>query len=87
MGIHLVDQDLPGSDGEGLAGAQRAAMEVAERLRGGGKPVRYIRSTFIPGERHCMSLFGAPTPELVKEVNDTAGLPYTRIAEAMDPSP
>lgn len=87
MGVYMVDRDLPGVDVEGLAGAQKAAIEVSERFRAEGKEVRYIRSTFVPGEAHCMCLFEAPTPDLVREVNETAGIPFTRIVEAMDLTP
>jgi hypothetical protein len=87
MAIYMVDRDLPGIDGEGLKGAQRAAIDTAQRFQADGKPVRYIRSTFIPGESHCMCIFEAPTPELVQEVNESAGLPFTRIVEAMDLTP
>lgn len=87
MAVYMVDRDLPGIDVEGLAGAQEAAMETAERFRSEGKEVRYIRSTFVPGEPHCMCLFEAPTPDLVREVNEAAGLPFTRVVEALDRTP
>lgn len=87
MAVYMVDRDLPGIDMETLAGAQRAAIETSERFREEGKAVRYIRSTFVPGEAHCMCLFEAPSPELVREVNEAAGIPFTRIVEAMDLTP
>jgi len=87
MGMYMVDRDLPGIDMDGLAGAQKAAMETAERFRSEGKSVRYVRSTFVPGEAHCMCLFEASTPDVVREVNEEAGLPFTRIVEAMDLTP
>jgi hypothetical protein len=34
-----------------------------------------------------MCLFEAPNAELVKEVNETAKLPFTRIIEALDLTP
>lgn len=49
--------------------------------------MRYIRSTFVPGESHCLCLFEAPTAELVANVNDTANIPYTDVVEAMDLTP
>jgi hypothetical protein len=52
-----------------------------------GKAVRYIRTTFVPGEAHCMCLFDAANPELVKEVNDAAQIPYTKVIEALDLTP
>ena len=72
---------------EQLGAAQKAAIETSQQFTSEGKPVRYIRSTFIPDESNCMCLFEAPSAELVKEVNDTAQIPYTNIVEAMDLTP
>lgn len=52
-----------------------------------GAHVRYIRTTFVPGEERCMCLFEAPSVERVKEANETAGLPFKRIVEALDLTP
>lgn len=85
--IYMVDRDLPGITMEQLAGAQQAAIATSEQFTAAGKPVRYLRSLFVPGEAHCMCLFAAPAAELVKEVNEAAQLPYTRIVEALDLPP
>jgi hypothetical protein len=85
--IYMVERDLPGITADGLAGAQRAAIESAQRSTTGGTPVRYIRSTFVPGEARCMCLFEAKTPGDVRDVNEAAGLPFNRIVEAMDLTP
>jgi hypothetical protein len=53
-------------------------LETSDKFTADGKAVRYIRTTFVPGEAHCMCLFEAANPELVKEVNDAAQIPYTR---------
>lgn len=87
MAIYQVDRDLPGIELPALAAAQRAAIETSRRFSEKGKPVRYIRSTFVPSESHVMCLFEAASPELVREVNDVAGIPYTRVIEAMDLTP
>ncbi len=63
------------------------AIETSNRFTEQGKPVRYIRSTFVPGEGHCMCLFEAPNAALVREVNETAKIPFTRIVEAADLTP
>ena len=52
-----------------------------------GKAVRYIRSTWVPGDDSVRCLFEASSAELVKEVNDAAAIPYTRVVEAMDLTP
>jgi muconolactone delta-isomerase len=87
MPVYMVDRNLPGVTKEQLAAAQAAAIETSQRLAAQGKRVRYIRSTFVPGESRCMCLFEADTPELVKEVNEAARIPYTQIAEALDLTP
>jgi hypothetical protein len=48
-----------------------------------GTPIRYLRSTFIPGEDKCFCLFEGPSAETVQEANDRAELPVERIAEAV----
>lgn len=87
MGTYMVDRDLPGISMEDLAAAQRRAIETSSSFQADGKDVRYIRSTFVPGEAHCMCLFEAPSEKLVAELNDAAEIPYTRVTEALDLTP
>jgi hypothetical protein len=87
MAVYMVERDLPGITAEQLAGAQRAAIASAQKSTTSGTPVRYIRSTFVPGESRCMCLFEASTADAVRDVNESAGLPFTRIVEAMDLTP
>lgn len=87
MAIYLVDRDLPGITMEQLAATQRIATETSERFTANGKPVRYIRSTFVPEESHCMCLFEAADAKIVQEVNEAAQIPFTRIIEAVDLTP
>lgn len=87
MAIYMVERDLPGITMEQLAAAQRGAIEAGRRFTAEGKAVRYIRSTFVPGEARCMCLFEAANPQLVKEVNETAQIPSLRIVEALDLTP
>lgn len=87
MKTYMVDRDLPGITLDELAAAQRAAIETAERYRSQGRDIRYIRSTFVPGESHCMCLFEAPEPQVVRELNDEAKIPYTRVTEALSLEP
>jgi len=87
MAVYMVERDLPGISNDGLAGAQRAAILSAQKSTIHGTPVRYIRSTFVPGEARCMCLFEAQSPDDVRDVNEAAGLPFTRIVEALDLTP
>jgi hypothetical protein len=87
MPVYMVERDLPGVKMEQLAAAQKRAIEAGKELTAQGKEVRYIRSTFVPGQNKCMCLFEAPNPENVKEANERAQIPFTRIVEAVDLTP
>jgi hypothetical protein len=87
MSVYLVERDLPGVTMEQLAAAQKRAIQVGIELTAQGKEVRYIRSTFVPGEHKCMCLFEAPNSENVREANERAEIPFTRIIRAEDLTP
>ncbi len=87
MPVFLVERLLPGVEVEQIAAAQKRAIEAGKMLTAEGKQVRYIRSTFVPGEHTCMCLFEAPNAELVREANERAEVPFTRIVEALDLTP
>ena len=87
MAVYMVERNLAGITMPQLAGAQQAAITTARRFTADGTPVRYIRSTFVPGEARCMCLFDAASAEDVKKVNEAAELPFERIVEALDLTP
>lgn len=87
MPVYMVERDLPGVTLEQLAAAQKNAIETSQGLSAQGEKVRYIRSTFVPGQFRCMCLFEASDAELVRRVNEKANIPYSRIVEAMDLTP
>lgn len=87
MAVYMVERELPGVTMEQLAAAQRAAIETGQQFTSEGKNVRYIRTTFVPNEARCMCLFEADNADLVKEVNEAAHIPFTRVIEALDLTP
>jgi hypothetical protein len=87
MPVYMVERELPGIKMEQLAAAQKAAIETGKRMTEEGKKVRYIRTAFVPGEARCMCMFEASNPEFVRELNETAKIPFKRIVEAMDLTP
>jgi len=87
MPVHMVDRELPGIQMEQLAATQKAAIDLSQKMTAQGKKVRYIRSAFVPGEAHCMCFFEAANPDVVKELNETAKIPFKRMVEAMDLTP
>ncbi len=87
MPVYMVERDLPGIKMEQLAAAQKAAIEAGKELTAQGQEVRYIRSTFVPGEDKCMCLFEAPNVENVRLANERARIPFSKIVPAMDLTP
>jgi len=87
MAVFMVERDLTGITMDELAGAQKAAIETSQKFTAEGKPVRYIRSTFVPGDSRCMCLFESDSQDLVRDVNVTAKLPFNEIVEALDLTP
>jgi hypothetical protein len=87
MNVFMVERSLKGISMEELAGAQKAAISTAEAMRGQGTAIRYIRSTFAPEDGRCMCLFEAETEKDVRQLNDTAGIPYERLVPALDLTP
>ena len=87
MTVYMVERDLKGIAMDDLAAAQKAAISTANDFTEQGKAVRYIRTTFVPEEGNCRCLFEAANADDVRAVNETAGIPYNRIVEALDLTP
>lgn len=87
MTVYMVERELKGISMEALGAAQKAAIDTAGQMSAGGIPVRYIRSTFTPSDGRCMCLFEARDAAEVRQLNDTARIPYTRVVEAQDLTP
>jgi len=84
MPIYMVERVLPGATLRSLEAIRRAAGEACQASTMSGRSIRYLRSTFTPGESRCRCLFEAAGADLVREVNEVAELPYSRIVLALD---
>lgn len=83
MAKYLVERYLPGITPEELAAAAGSAKRTTAEMSQNGTSIRYLRSTFIPGEEKCFCLFEGPSVEAIKMANERAQIPYERIVEAM----
>jgi hypothetical protein len=84
MPVYLVERDLPGATMTQVGALREAAQRSCDAIAARGRPVRYLRSTFVPGESRCLCVFEAPNADLVQEVNEAAQLPYGRVVLAID---
>jgi hypothetical protein len=87
MAVYMVERDLKGITMDQLAAAQKLAIQTGKDMTAKGEAVRYLRSTFVPGDARCMCLFEAPNAQNVKALNESAKIPYSKIVEALDLTP
>lgn len=87
MTVWMVERNLKGISMEDLGGAQTAAIATAGKMSAEGAGIRYLRSTFAPEDGRCLCLFEAESADRVRELNDSAGLPYDRVVPALDLAP
>ena len=63
-----------------LADARARAHLAAESDDG----VRYVRTTFLPGDETILHIFEAPSPEALRDAARNAALQYERMVEAVE---
>ena len=87
MGCFVVIRHLPGVTPEALTGAGLRAKSCAAEMTEEGTPIRWLRSFFIPEteETHCY--FEAPSSDAVREVNERANIPFSKIHEVQELTP
>ncbi len=83
MPRYMVERYLPGITVDQLSAAAARAKSTTAQMTQEGVPIRYLRSTFIPGEEKCFCLFDGPSVDAVKQANEQAEIPFERIVEAV----
>jgi hypothetical protein len=87
MPLFAVERDLSQVPPERFRTELKGLVSACARLKGMGKRVRYISSAVFPAEARGLCLFGAEQPQWIREVNEAAGLPYSRIFAMLDLTP
>ena len=82
MPCYMVERHLPGITQDQLIAAAGRAKEARARMTRQGTPVRYLRSTFVPGDEKCYCLFEGSSKEAVEAAQTRAGIPFEHIEEA-----
>jgi hypothetical protein len=83
MPVYIVERHLPGITVRQLAALHRRVRERSAELTAQGRPVRYSECLFVPAESRCLCVFDAADASLIREVNDEARIPYSRILPAL----
>ena len=80
----VVERDIPGFTADDLREAARRARTTAREMTDEGTPLRYHRSIFMPDEAKCFCFFDGPSAEDVRQLNERAELPVTRVHDAVE---
>ena len=83
MPSYLVECYLPRVRSAELAGAADRIRRAAEQLAAEGARIRYVRSTFVPGDELCQHVLRARSADLVGAASRRAGIEPLRIVEAI----
>jgi hypothetical protein len=80
---YLVERYWPGVTSERLLEALERGRRVMEQMSGEGIPIRDISCILIPSEEVVFSVYEGPAAVAVRQLNDRAAIPVSRIVEAI----
>lgn len=83
MPTYLVERYWPGVTSELLHEALVRGRRVMEEMSREGTCIRDLSCTLIPGEEVVFSLYEGPTCAAVRQLNERAGIPVSRIVRAV----
>ena len=83
MPTYLVERYWPGVTRERLLRALQRGRQVMAQMSGEGTCVRDISCTLIPSEEVVFSVYEGPSSVAVRQLNERAGIPVSRIVEAI----
>jgi hypothetical protein len=81
--IYLVERYWPGVTDELLLEAIDRGRRAIEQMRVEGTLVRGITNILIPSEEVVFSVYEGPSSTAVRQLNERAGIPVSRIVEVI----
>ena len=82
--LFLVEQRLPRITDSELTLLQAALIDASQRLTARGELVRYLGSTYLPGQGRLLSRFEAANADAVRIVCESSQAPLTSLEAAVD---
>lgn len=83
MAEFLVELYVSGADADGADRETRRTHRAAAALTAEGRPVRLVRSIFVPEDETCFLLYEAATAGDVEEAARRASLAFDHVALAI----
>lgn len=82
MPVYLVRRSLPDVPEHALREATQRCRDTAEQLARTGHRIRYLGSTYVPGDGYCGCLYQASSADVVQLATEHAAVPYEEIVPA-----
>jgi Protein of unknown function (DUF4242) len=79
MAEFLVELYVSRADGDAVEREAWRARRAAAALSAEGRPVRFVRSIFVPEDETCFLLVEADTAETVREAAKRAAVSFERV--------
>ena len=83
MPTYLVERYWPGVTIEQLVKALERGRRLMENTSGEDTPIREVSCTLIPREEVVFSVYEGPSAIAVRQLNERADIPVSRIVEAI----
>jgi hypothetical protein len=80
---YLVERYWPGVTSEQLRDALERARWLMGQMTDEGTSIRHVSSILIPAEEVVFSVYEGPSPLVVRQLNQRADIPVSRIIEAI----
>lgn len=80
---YLVEHYRPGLDVADLGRCAARVRHTFGELEREGKPVRFLRSTIVPGDEWFLCVLEAASEQLVRDAYAGAAIPFERISSAI----
>lgn len=77
--LFMVEHDLRDLTSQQQSSAHQSLGEAVRRVARRGSRIRYVQRILIPEESRCLCLFEAAGADVVRNANDIAQFPLTRI--------
>lgn len=87
MPTYLVERYWPGVTSELLLEAIGRGRRVMRQMNAERTPIRELSCTLILDEEVVFSVYDGPSAALVRQFNERAGIPVSRIVEAIAVTP
>jgi hypothetical protein len=80
---YAVECYSPAIDRPAVEGSAALANRATAELRKRGDAVEYMGALLVPGDEVVFYLFRSPSPDVVREASDRAGIEFERVLESI----